>query len=212
MKLDWSAARPSPYEDIEGHLGAWTLRRLTSGQAQASFAAAGKHTFQGRAFAIYGSMAEARLAVAAYEACAAEPQSEAEQLLAAGFEEKPLRGEDDGSRRYAKPSGPGELVLVIREDPQNGGSLSLSYHPKRGARWSTIALVFGGRADQSGPISRPALSGDPFAKDLMVALQVAEARLRARGDQARPLADGQECPLIEEVASAADTAPSGPRP
>lgn len=190
VAMEWKIFGDPGFCETEGRVGFWEIRRVGNGQGAVFLAPTGTPSYLATQIGIFGSPAEARLAVAAYERVGRAGTVD-EQLAAAGFVE---RGTVEGGRTYVGPSPNGSLALVIRE--ADGGGLTLAHHPLVGVRWSTVASV----------TKAAALPGSPgIAQDVSAALVLADARLRTRASHARPLADGQETPFVEALA-AQDTA------
>ena len=227
--MTWKSFDDGVFQEFNGQLGHWALRRLTDEGAQVSFAPAGTRSFMARVFATFGSMAEARLAVAIYEDLAARNLTQAitqdtsieDLILAAGFK---LDASHTGTTRdydcYVKPSEPGTLRLSIYHPKANSASgmksLYLCYCQKNGIRWFTLAhmennwVVDRDDLDEPGSAGqgvtwRPMVSGvDPVVLDFKVAVAIAEARMTTNQAQKTSLNDGEELPFIQDMQAVQD--------
>jgi hypothetical protein len=141
----------------------------------------------GDCFAIFGSEAEARLAVALYEFCRADVPPPEKLVVAAGF--KPDDKGDPGVRSFVRKLDGGALNLLLHRSTKRPGigSLTLQFLPIDGARPIILAKID----------AQPEHGAPQFGLDIMAALSVAGAR-QALGHMAEPLTDGEEFSFIAD--------------
>lgn len=141
----------------------------------------------GECFAIFGSEAEARLAVALYEFCRAEVPAPEKLIPAAGF--KPDDKGEPGVKSFIRKLDDGVLNLLLHRATQRPGigSLTLQFLPLDGAGPIIFAKIN----------AYPEHGAAQFGVDVMAALSVAGAR-QSLGHMAGALTDGEEFSFIAD--------------